>query len=232
MTNKKGSLVKKRSLAESGESSKPKKSRGRDPLDTLRFLPLDDGPMITRYLVECYTRQFGQDLFMIVNEEKRYIDVRFANKESADNVKSKFQDPKHRPPFKMVLTNTIDGSQIITPGEVTMYQPPRDLDHDDTQPSLPVGWNNPNPVTFEFSKEDQAADVAPQAADVAPPAAVAAPEADVARAVQHSNPETAKQSRQPRVKARYPPTAQPPPPSSLPPFEEPEWPTPPTYATP
>lgn len=52
--------MKKRSLAESGESSKPKKSRGRDPLDTLRFLPLDDGPMITRYLVECYTRQFGQ----------------------------------------------------------------------------------------------------------------------------------------------------------------------------
>lgn len=51
---------------------------------------------------------------MIVNEEKRYIDVRFANKESADNVKSKFQDPKHRPPFKMVLTNTIDGSQIIS----------------------------------------------------------------------------------------------------------------------
>ncbi|EMS53406.1 hypothetical protein TRIUR3_12314 [Triticum urartu] len=224
--SKKGSpLSRKRYLAESGESSKPKKSRrGPDPLDTIRFRPLKDGPMITADLVEFYTRQFGQDLFMKVNKKERYIDVRFADKESADSVERNFQLPWQMPPFDMVLTNTIDGSQIITPGEVKMYQPPRDLDHDNTQPSVPLCWNNPHPVIFEFpEKKDEAADDASPAADESSPAA------DLPPRVQ--KPKSTKPRRQPRVIAKYPPTAQPPPPSSRPPFREPKWPTPPPHIT-
>lgn len=51
---------------------------------------------------------------MKVNKKERYIDVRFADKKSADSVKRNFQVTWQMPPFDMVLTNTIDGSQIIS----------------------------------------------------------------------------------------------------------------------
>ncbi|XP_044949838.1 uncharacterized protein LOC123399495 [Hordeum vulgare subsp. vulgare] len=105
--------------------------------------------MISVELVQCYTQQHGESLFMELNEKGRYIDVRFVDNDDAQSVLAEHSSY----PFTVDWTRTIDASQIITPGTVEMYQPPRDRGHYDEEPSVPLPCTNPFPIRFAPTQE-------------------------------------------------------------------------------
>ncbi|XP_073355722.1 uncharacterized protein [Aegilops tauschii subsp. strangulata] len=122
-----------------------------DPKDTLRGEALDGKPMVSKFVVQYYVQQYGQSLFLDPNEKGGYFDVRFADHNQAQLV----VEQREEYPFKVTWTPTVDRSQMITPGKVELYQPPRDRDVYDIELAVPMPWTNPFPVRFEPRKMAQ-----------------------------------------------------------------------------
>ncbi|KAF7062996.1 hypothetical protein CFC21_069534 [Triticum aestivum] len=138
-----------------------------DPKDTLRCEALDGKPMVSEFVVHYYAQKYGQSLFLDPNVKGGYVDVRFADHNQAQLV----VEQREEYPFKVTWTPTVDRSQMITPGKVELYQPPRDRDVYDMELAVPMPWTNPFPVRFEPRKMagDPVRPIYPEKAQPNPP---------------------------------------------------------------